>query len=1290
MMKDRSYKDEFEALKISLASPEVILNWSYGEVTKAETINYRTFKPEKNGLFCEKIFGPVRDYECYCGKYKGVRYKGVICDKCGVEVTRSLVRRERLGHISLASPVVHTWFIRRTPYKIPLILGVRPSDLEAVVYFAMYIVLSVDEDKREGALSRLEEASVARKKKLEDRFNQELQVLAETLDAKKKDVEKILGKARKRGEDKEGLEIRIEALQRKYHRREVFLRGKLAEYGQRLDEKKKELKKRIEKLSKKDMLSEDEFEEMCLWKVDDFFAVGMGAEAIALLLKEVDLDYEIAALDKKLAVGKKTDYQKLVKKMRLLKGLKKSRVDPAWMVLTVLPVIPPELRPMVQLPGGRFATSDLNDLYRRVINRNNRLKDLVQLGAPQVILQNEKRMLQEAIDALIEGPRRQPRRARVLKSLSEVLKGKQGRFRRNLLGKRVDYSGRSVIIVGPDLKVDQVGIPREIALELFRPFVLREIIMRDLAPNLKTAKEVLDAKSGEVWDLLEEIVRDHPVLLNRAPTLHRQNIQAFYPILVDGAAIQFHPVICPGFNADFDGDQMAIHVPLSAESIREAKEKILAPRNLLKLSDGKPIADMKNELSLGIYYLTTEHPGMLGTGSQFFDLEDVVSAYQKDQLHIQAPIRVYWEGEMIETTVGRVVLNLRLPNKLRFYNDAITRGGMKQLLTNCYAIYGEAETVTLIDDLKNLGRIYATLPGVSFSVLDFSVPEGRAELLEGTEKNIEVIEANYRRGLITPQERHVQIVDLWQKTTEEVAELALQKLDDLSMMGMVIKSRSSKVNRDTLRQLGAMRGPMVDSRGEIKETPIRSSTVEGATSFEGFLSAVGGRKGLIDTALLTADAGYLTRRLVDVCQDLLVRGHDCGTEEGLEISYQVEGEADYYKEKLWGRAALVPVINPKTKKVIVGAGELIDSEKVAMIESAGIDKVQVRSPLLCKVPGGVCQLCYGQGMDTGKLVKEGEAVGVIAAQSIGEPGTQLTLRTFHAAGIAREEITQGLPRVDELFEARTPKDPGLLADITGKVSIEPLADGGKTAVIISTKEKRTEEFPLKKEDILAVKDKQKIKAGDILFTTVDRGEVVAPVSGKVQVSKRKLSLEFIIVDQKEYLVPETVELRVKDGDLVEAGDILTEGNLSLEDIVNLKGIVVAQQYLLKEIQRVYRSQAVDIHDKHVELIIRKMSEWARIKDAGDSQWVVGDRVIWLELEQMNKELLAGNKKPARGKRFILGVSRCSLFTRSWLSAASFEETTNVLASASVCERPQTDLLTGLKENVIIGRLIPTS
>ncbi|MBU1110393.1 DNA-directed RNA polymerase subunit beta' [Patescibacteria group bacterium] len=1290
MPKNKQPIQNFNALKLSLASPDDILNWSHGEVTKAETINYRTFKPEKDGLFCERIFGPERDYECYCGKYKGVRYKGVICDKCGVEVTRALVRRERMGHLSMATPVVHTWFICRTPYKIPLLLDMRPSDIKAVVYFASYVILSVDDKKRENVLKNIQSAYKRKSQQIQNEFGERVNKLQKDLTVKEKKVKEKIKKEKESGHEHEGLELRLESLRRRSEQHQLLLQTKEQEYQKRLLKKKENVKKIIGNLTPRDVLSEEEFEELDRWKTEDFLEIGMGASAIKQLLEQLDLDKEIIKLRRELAKGKMANRPRLVKRLRITQGFKKAKVDPAWMILSVLPIIPPDLRPMVQLSGGRFATSDLNDLYRRVINRNNRLRDLTQLGAPDVILRNEKRMLQEAVDALIEGPRRETRSRRPLKSLSEILKGKQGRFRRNLLGKRVDYSGRSVIIVGPELKVDQVGIPKEIALELFKPFVLHEIIDRDFAPNLKTAKEFLQERSGVIWDLLEEVSHDHPVLLNRAPTLHRQNIQAFYPLLIDGEAIRFHPAICPGFNADFDGDTMSVHLPLSSKSIEEAKSRMLAPHNLLKMSDGKPIVDMKNEMSMGIYYLTTFRPGMLGEGSRFYAMDDVVSAYQKERVHIQAEIELLWGREMIKTTVGRVFINLNLPLKMRFHNEAVTRQDMKDLLVGCFDIYGEEETVKLIDNLKDLGRKYATLPGISFSTLDFKVPEEREGMLEETEKKIRSVESNYRRGLITGQERHIQIVDLWQKTTEDVAELALEKLDDLSMMGMIIKSGSSKVTRNTLRQLQAMRGPMVDSKGEIKETPIRSSTVEGSSSFEGFLSAVGGRKGLIDTALLTANAGYLTRRLVDVAQDALIREDDCGINEGIRIERPGETETVTFKDRIWGRIVLEDIVDPETKDILVKEGELINTARAGEIEKTGVESVIVRSPLTCRTLNGICRQCYGQGMDSRELVKKGEAVGIIAAQSVGEPGTQLTLRTFHAAGIAKEEITQGLPRVDELFEARIPKDPGLLADISGTVRLEPLANEGKIAIIITAKEKREEKFPLHRDDVIKVKNGQGVKKGNVLITTVDRGEVKATQAGKVRVTATGINLRYDIAEERSHIVSETTGLKVKDGELVTAGDVLTEGSLSLGDIIKLKDVLAAQLYLLKEIQKVYNSQAVDIHDKHVEVLIRKMSEWVKINYPGDSDWVPGDRVNWLKFDIVNKKLLEEKKMPAVGARTILGVSRSSLLTESWLSAASFERTTNVLAATAIGERQQIDYLTGLKENVIIGKLIPVS
>lgn len=1283
----------FDVLKLYLASPSEIKSWSFGEVTKPETINYRTLKPEKDGLFCEKIFGPTRDYECYCGKYKGVRYKGVICDKCGVEVTRSKVRRERMGHIKLASPVAHTWFFRRYPSKLSLFLDISAKDLETVIYFAAFLVTEVNEEIRKQVVAGLEEKFKLKKNELEKEIKGRIKDLE---DEAAQTIEKI---SREKGE-KGDIEIQNFKLQ---HKKEVlFLREELIRAQKDLEESFINIGKKISEIQDLSLLSEADFAQLEFWEASRFVKVAMGAGALKEVLQKINLEQEKGKLERQLKSKSKAVRQRAIKKLRLVKGMRQSKLDPTLMILEVLPVIPPELRPMVQLPGGRFATSDLNDLYRRVINRNNRLKNLLRISAPEIILRNEKRMLQEAIDSLIEGPRRPSRQGRKqLRSLSDILKGKQGRFRLNLLGKRVDYSGRSVIVVGPELKIDQVGLPKEMALELFKPFVLREVLLNDLAPNLKSAKSFLERRSDEIWNILEKVTSGHPVLLIRQPTLHRQNIQAFYPILIEGNAIQFHPALCAGYNADFDGDTMGVFLPLSKKSIEEAKTKMLSPLNFLKLADSRPIVDMKLEFSVGLFYLTSVNLEVEGAGRTFFDREQAVSAYQNGKIDLQAQISIFWGKEKIETSVGRILFNEILPPKLKFYNEPLTRKQMRKIIDLCLSFYGIERTSVLIDDLKNLGREFGTLPGISFSVFDFEVPKERGQLLGKAGEDLDKIESNFRRGLTTRKERYNQIVTLWKQVEDELGKIASERIDPLSTVGMIINSGGSRVDKDCLRQVEAMRGLMVDSQGNIKETPIRTSTIEGATPFEGFLSALGGRKGLIDTALLTADAGYLTRRLVDVAHDVLVREYDCKTKEGVLIREDPEVEDWPLKERIVGRVATEDIYENSRRpeperfragaaqgsKLIVKRNELITEELADKIIAAEVEEVEIRSLFTCKTKHGVCSLCYGQDMGTRELVKIGEAVGVIAAQSIGEPGTQLTLRTFHAAGIARKEITQGLPRVEELFEARTPKEPGLMADLSGIVKISE-KESKKVITIVAT-EKVPVEFILKKEYVVSVKNNQKVKRGDLLFTSIEKGEVVASDSGTVYVDKRKLLLEAEVVETREYSVPVIAEVKVSNGDLVVAGDSITEGHLDLTEMLRLKGILSAQKYLLKEIQKVYKSQGVTTNDKHFEIMIRKMSEKVKVRISGDSKYLPGEYVDWMEFSDENEKIREKGGKVAKGKQTILGLIKASLLTGSWLSAASFQDTTNVLADTAVGYRPQSDLLLGLKENVIIGRLIPT-
>jgi len=1219
------HNTDFDALKIRLASPEDIRSWSYGEVTKAETINYRTLKPEKDGLFDERIFGPTKDYECYCGKYKSQRYKGVVCDKCGVEVTHSRVRRERMGHIELASPVVHTWFFRRTPHKLPAILDIGLKDLESVIYFAQYLVTEIDDDKRKKVIEILEQELKEKKDDLEKETSEIIKANEATVEAKIKEI-----KSKKTLADSDELQIENHTNEQK--KQALYLREELIVAQDLLDASFKEVNDLINSVGMFSVISEAEMNELKFWDADDFFKAGMGAEIILEALGKVDVAKEIAEQKEILNGKSKTKRVKALKRLKILKGLFNGNIDPTWIVLKDLPVIPPELRPMVQLPGGRFASSDLNDLYRRVINRNNRLRDLIQLGAPDIILQNEKRMLQEAMDSLIEGSRGTTRVRKELQSLSEMLKGKQGRFRANLLGKRVDYSGRSVIVVGPTLRIDQVGIPKEMALELFKPFVLRDLIMEGFAPNLKSAKNVLEQRGDEVWDILERVTIDHPVLLNRAPTLHRQNIQAFYPILIEGKAITFHPSIVGSFAGDFDGDQLAVHVPLSKESIKEAKERLLTPHNLLKLSHGQPIVDLKNEISLGLYYLTLKNEPEKGKEMiRFYSFKQAISAYNNGALDEHTAIIVPQNNEDLITTPGRIIFNLLLPEKLRFVNEPVDRDLMRDLIAACFDEYGENETSFMVDRFKDYGQEYATKAGASYSMFDFAIPEEREGILKASYKKIDEIDQNFQMGLMTPRERYTQIISVWEKATNDVAEIVTNKRDDSSVVGMMQKSKAFKVNPETIRQVEGMRGLMVDSQGMIKETPITTAFLEGQTAFEGFLNMIGGRKSLIDVALLTATAGYLTRRLADVAHDVIVREYDCGTKQGIVVTEDPTVEDWPLIERIEGRVAWKD-IKDDSGTVLVKKNEMISLDQADAIVAAGITEVLIRSTLTCETKYGTCALCYGKDLATRQMVEDGTTVGVIAAQSIGEPGTQLTLHSKHRGGVAKKEITQGLPRVEELFEARMPKHPSIMSEVSGKITgIENESDS--QAKVTISPEKSTEDI--------------------------------------------------------SYIVPNAADLIVKVGDEIIAGDSLTEGYRDIASIRDLQGVLAAQMYLLREIQYVYKSQGVTINDKHIEIMIRKMSEKVRIKESGDSDMLPGEYINVSDLNELNETLKEKGKDPATGNRAVLGISKIALLTESWLSAASFEETTNVLASAALNERSQIDHLRGLKENVIIGRLIPT-
>ena len=1140
--------NNFASIQVRLASPETILKWSHGEVTKPETINYRSQKAERDGLFCERIFGPTKDWECACGKYKKVRFKGVVCDRCGVEITKASVRRERMGHIHLAAPVAHIWYLRGIPSRMALLLDVTPKQLEEVVYFVSYIVT----DPKESGLAY------------------------------------------------------------------------------------------------KQILSEREFRENQAIYGSTGFTAQTGAEAVLRLLQDVDLESEYQEVQDALEKAQGEKRKKLIKRLDTINAFRNSENLPEWMILTNIPVIPPDLRPMLQLDGGRFATSDLNDLYRRVITRNNRLRKLLDLGTPNIIVQNEKRMLQESVDALIDNGRRSKpitgAGGRALKSLSHSLKGKQGRFRQNLLGKRVDYSGRSVIVVGPELKFYQCGLPKKMALELFKPFVMDKLVKEGFAHNIKSAKSIVEKVKPEVWDVLEDVIKSHPVLLNRAPTLHRLGIQAFEPVLVEGKAIKLHPLVCTAYNADFDGDQMAVHVPLSVEAQAEARFLMLSVNNILAPKDGTPITTPSQDMVLGCYYLTIEaQGGEKGTGTVFKDFNEMLLAYQNQtvQLHSLVKMRVVLEdgrSSIVESTVGRFIFNENIPQDLGFVDRSVDPFGLEidflvdkkalgKIIDKCFRKHGNTETAVLLDHIKSLGFKYSTRGGITVAVADMKIPEAKKGYITAAEEKVDKYEKAYRRGLISDEERYERVIETWTETTEKVTDALMAGLDRLNNIYIMAHS-GARGSKNQIRQLAGMRGLMANASGKTVEVPVKSNFREGLSVMEYFTSSHGARKGLADTALRTADSGYLTRRLVDVSQDVIVREVDCGTTETTETFAIKDGNEviEVLYDRIVGRYTIDPIVNPTTGEVIVEADSMIKEDEAEKIIAAGIETVQIRTVLNCKTNHGVCSKCYGRNLATGKEVNIGEAVGIIAAQSIGEPGTQLTMRTFHTGGVAGGDITQGLPRVEELFEARKPKGLAVITEITGRVEID---ETGKRKEIS-----------------------------------------IVPENGETEV----------------YAIPYGSRIRVKHGQMVEAGDPLTQGSINPHDIVRVKGIGGVQDYIVKEVQRVYRMQGVDVNDKHIEVIVRQMLSKVKVEDPGDTELIPGGYEDVLTFDKCNEEAIAQGLKPAVAKRVLLGITKASLATESFLSAASFQETTRVLTEAAI--KGKEDHLIGLKENVIIGKLIP--
>ena len=1219
---------DFKSLLIRLASPEEIRAWSRGEITKPETINYRTLKPEKDGLFDERIFGPTKDWECYCGKYKRIRYKGVICDKCGVEVTESRVRRERMGHITLATPVVHVWFFKGAPSKTSLLLGVPPRGIEQVIYFARYLVTEVDEEKKKDALKNIKTAMDEAINEIAENFKSRHDALKiEEKEAKEKVVTKI--------KDKEQASLATAEIELNLRKKEAAISEEEKSTVERTNELFDNLVAIVKSLHPLSILSEEEFDELYGHDATDFFTAKMGADAVLEAITKLNLEEVSKSLRQEIAStkGGSSKYIKIVKRLKLIDGLRRAKVNPSWMVLKVLPVLPPDLRPMVQLSGGRFATSDLNDLYRRVINRNNRLKHLISLGAPEIILRNEKRMLQEAVDSLIDASQRKATRKsrgrQPLRSLSDMLRGKQGRFRQNLLGKRVDYSGRSVIIVGPELKLTQCGLPKDMALEMFKPFVLREMIARGIAPNVKSAKNMLDRRPPEVFDILEEITKNHPVLLNRAPTLHKLSIQSFYPVLIEGSAIRLHPAVCSGFNADFDGDQMAVHVPLSEKAIEEARTLMLPTNNLLKPSDGGPAATPSSkEIALGVFYLTSEDSRIEMFPTIFSDKEEAIFAYQAGSLKIRQKMQVRIEKNIVETTVGRLLFNEVLPENFDFINEGVTSSVIKGLFVKAYATVSRERVVQLVDDVKDLGFFGGTMSGISFGIFDAKLYPGKAKVLEEADARVSEIEENFNQGLITAEEKRRLTQEIWIEVSEDLADKTWNEMEPTNPIRIVIDAKVGRASRDQVKQLAAIRGLVVDPMGKIVELPIKSNFREGLSVFEYVTSSRGSRKGLTDTAIKTADAGYLTRRLVDVAHDVIVRLDDCGAKDGYEI--RKEDRPNVFAARIYGRYAAKDIVEPKGKKVLVAQGEIIDEITAKKIDEAGVISVVVRSPLTCQARYGICKKCYGWDLGTKDTVELGMPVGVVAAQSIGEPGTQLTLRTKHAAGVVGIDVTQGLPRVEELVEARLPKVVSALSEITGKARVAESEEGWK--VTITSKGTPKEE--------------------------------------------------------KEYIIPKTLELAIEDGELVEAGTALAKGSLDVKDILSIKGLRPAQEYMVNEIQKVYESQGIPINDKHIEVIVRKMSDEVRIGTTGDTPFLPGELASKASFEEENEKVLAAGGEPASAQQVVLGITRRALYTDSWLSAASFEQTTDVLTESSLLGRE--DHLIGLKENVIIGRLIPVT
>ena len=1374
---------DFRSLRVSLASPEQIRSWSYGEVTKPETINYRRLRPEKDGLFCEAIFGPTRDWQCYCGKYKNVRYKGIVCDKCGVEITRSSVRRERLGHIELAAPVAHVWYTRRVPSYMGLLLNISRRNLDRVLYFAQYVITHVDEESRQRALKRLDEELQEAESQLDTKLREQLQETTGEAATRQAEREAVRDELHRTFDDRlststdelvqeaKHIEQRLTNLKGSSASEDIILAGELivqkgeavgrehtvlvneitkerletiqrtaeeeqqrdlealgreieelrSEIGvageglrERMDQKMIRLRQQaqanrdqLEALSQMTFLNENDYRELKS-KFGNVFRAGMGAEAFHEILKSMDLEKLGRDLWREVRTSRsKQAAKRATKRLQVVEALRASGNRPEWMILTVLPVIPPDLRPMVQLDGGRFATSDLNDLYRRVINRNNRLKRLLELGAPDVIVRNEKRMLQEAVDSLIDNSQRgkalSRRGRRELKSLSDMLKGKKGRFRRNLLGKRVDYSGRSVIVVGPKLKMGECGLPKTMALELFRPFVISKLVQYGYASNVKGAKRFMERQPPEVWEVLEEVIQGRPILLNRAPTLHRLGIQAFMPKLVEGKAIQLHPLVCAAFNADFDGDQMAVHVPLSDKAVAEAVGMMMATHNLMKPADGQPIVGPSKDMVLGVYYITMMRDGMKGEGQTFSSLEEVEMAYELGYVDIHAKIKIltptYWKDDgnirnldgdavtrVIETSPGRVLFNLAMPEQARFVNRLLDKGGVNALINRVHQVLGDTATIQMVDAIKDIGFRFATVSGTTVAVADLTIPEEREQILDTARKRVDEIDRQFRRGLLTEEEQYQRTIEQWNDAKDDIADAVKKAMDPNGPLAIMSLSGAGKGGFGPITQLAGMRGLMADPQGRIIPVPIQSNFRQGLDALEYFISTHGARKGLADTALRTADAGYLTRRLVDVAQDIIIMEEDCGTDKGIYVRRVDNFGKQTLAERLTGRVAAETIADPATGEVVIAVGEYYTGEAAEAVDLLGVAEVYVHSPMTCELRLGICRKCYGTDLARGKPVELGSAVGIVAAQSIGEPGTQLTLRTFHTGGTASAggDITQGLPRVEELFEARQrPKGEAVMTEIGGVANLRVI-DGVRHAFITDSK-LVDDNYEVPSGWSILVENNQEVAVGATLAESGD--EIIhARHPGRVTRDENGLRVTWESRDERDYDIAAGVRLLISNGARVSAGDQLTEGSRNPHRILEILGRDAVTQYLLREVQQVYRPQGQNIHDKHFEVIIRKMLSKVVVTESGDTDMLPGDLIESPIFQEKNEEVMLEGGQPAQAEPVLLGITKASLNTESFLSASSFQHTIKVLAGAAIAGKE--DRLVGLKENVIIGKLIP--